>query len=778
LRFQSMRKALALLLTSLLIATTLPTSVAADEPEPIAWGIEYDYTNLNTDIASMIGIDLQEVFQEVMAAGDDSGIDLLIGSVTTGTTTIVFEQYDGPMATLSVDGTPTDFSTKVTELTVRHGILDDFAIHSEWSDSFGGIDLTIGYDSEQLFNADVVYTEYFDSDMGLHGMDMEMEIEAMIEYTIGFSGELSGDGETLPFDIDFTIGTSFDINNGLLEVRMDEASPLYTEQADLEAGEQLQWHCNDDMDYEDEPYVNEDMEYNDDGEMYTSIDIGDGCADHNIHYETETSVLLELTGIPTEEFGLPAGDFDVTISDTVTDMYDGEVELFFMGGVMGLLDEPTQMITIDDGSAIEVHQAYASPTPMPFPAMWAMLWANSVVGSGDYPGIVDALLNNENFEEAFGSWADDILEGDEGEEEYFICANLNEIPYDYVEDGYDDCGDNSDEEFVCDDGEVIYGSWVNDGDDDCANGEDETYKKADDVEIYLSMKGASESEMEFDYEVYGMDYDENYEISWTVTDDEGTTSDAGSDAVTDGSNEVYATEYAEIDGFGEYCIDIEVTRMSDNQVVGTEQECDSVSQDIEPSDRLITIVEALGESTLENTMESFGQNLENRLSGFEDDFDIAYEDGMIYALYDTDTDRFVGFQLVASPGGTQWYTLIGPESTAYGTPQRGVSVTYFTGIAAVEEAAEIEDQTDLSDLVDVTQHNTYEVDAVNDGVDPETLPDEPNTGENGETVEDGETGEEITEEEVSGLLPFLSPITTLAMIALAGMFVSIRSKDE
>ena len=45
------------------------------------------------------------------------------------------------------------------------------------------------------------------------------------------------------------------------------------------------------------------------------------------------------------------------------------------------------------------------------------------------------------------------------------------------------------------------------------------------------MNGASESEMNFDYEVQGMEYDENYEISWTVTDDEGTTSDAGSTAV-------------------------------------------------------------------------------------------------------------------------------------------------------------------------------------------------------------------------------------------------------
>ena len=752
-----MRKALTLILVGLMIGTTLPASVAAEETEPIAFGIEYNYSNLNTDIASMIGLDLQEVFQEVMAAGDDAGIDLLIGSVTSGSTTIVFEQYDGPMKTLTVDGTQADFSTKVTELTVRHGLLDDFAVHSEWSDSYGGIDLTIGYDSEQLFNADVVYTEYFDSEMGLHGMDMEMDVEAEIEYAFGLNGELSGDDETMPFDIELKLGTSFEINNGLLEVRMDEASPLYTEMVNLRPGQTLTWNCG-----TDERYV--ESEFDD-------VDVGDLCSERNIHYETETSVLLELTGIPTEEFGLPEGDFDFTVSDTVTDMYDGDVELFFMGGGMELLDEPTQMITIDDGSMIEVHQAYASPTPLAFPAMWAMMWANSVVGSGDYPGIVDALLGNDDIDDAFGGWFDEILESaEEDDDDYFVCANLNEIPREYVEDGYDDCGDNSDERFVCDDGGEIPGGWVNDGMEDCSNGEDETYEQPESVDIYVYMNDASESEMNFDYEVHGMEYGENYEISWTVTDDEGTTSDAGSAAITDGSYSAYESANAEINGFGEYCVDIVVTQLSDDEIVGTQQECESVSQDIEPSDRLMTIAEALAESTLENTLESFGQNLENRLSNFEDDFDVAYEDGMAYALYDANDDRFVGFQLVASPGGTQWYTLIGPESSAYGTPQRGLSITYFTGVDATQEAAEIEDQTDLSDLVDVTQHNTDEVEAVNTGVDPATLPENTN--------DDVDETSEATEDDLSELLPFLSPITTLAMIALAGMFVSIRSKDE
>ena len=451
----------------------------------------------------------------------------------------------------------------------------------------------------------------------------------------------------------------------------------------------------------------------------------------------------------------------------------GEVELFFMGGAMQLLDEPAQMITIDDGSTLEVHQAYASPTPLAFPAMWAMMWANSVVGSGDYPTIVDALMGNANFEEIFGDFADEIegeLEGGDDDEYYFTCANLNEIPEDYLEDGYDDCGDNSDEEFFCNNGDEIPPGWVNDGYEDCENGEDETMGPQ--YDLYIDMMSSSEDEMEFDYSIYGLDYDEDYEVSWTVTNDEGTTSDAGSMVVTQ-DDYAYGYETASINGPGEYCIDVEVTRLSDDVMISESQECDSVSRDMEPSDKVVTIVEAIAESTLENALEIFGENLENRLSNFEDDFDIAYEDGMAYALFDAEDDRFVGFQLVASPGGTQWYTLIGPESNAYGTPTRGVSVTYFTGLAAQEEAEVIEDQTELADLVDLTTHNTDEVEAVNEGIDPETLPEDPVDPEGGT---EGETN--TTQEEASSLLPFVSPLMTVSMIALAGMFVTIRSKDE
>ena len=70
---------------------------------------------------------------------------------------------------------------------------------------------------------------------------------------------------------------------------------------------------------------------------------------------------------------------------------------------------------------------------------------------------------------------------DESDDE-FMCNDGSTIPMSFVNDGDNDCGDNSDEnvdmdesddEFMCDDGSTIPMSFVNDGDEDCDGGEDE-----------------------------------------------------------------------------------------------------------------------------------------------------------------------------------------------------------------------------------------------------------------------------------------------------------------
>jgi PGF-CTERM protein len=85
----------------------------------------------------------------------------------------------------------------------------------------------------------------------------------------------------------------------------------------------------------------------------------------------------------------------------------------------------------------------------------------------------------------------------DGGEHSFICGNGDEIPFEWVNDGEEDCPDGADEQqyeadgsemnwFDCHDGSEIWIHQVNDGTDDCAYGEDESHGTddgGDDLEI-------------------------------------------------------------------------------------------------------------------------------------------------------------------------------------------------------------------------------------------------------------------------------------------------------
>ena len=98
--------------------------------------------------------------------------------------------------------------------------------------------------------------------------------------------------------------------------------------------------------------------------------------------------------------------------------------------------------------------------------------------------------------------------GDDDSEEMFPCDGGNTwIPWDWVNDGYEDCEDGSDEYdddgsdsdnesgmWMCDNGEEIPEDWVNDGYEDCEDGSDEYDDGDDDYAFYCSNDGEDYAE--------------------------------------------------------------------------------------------------------------------------------------------------------------------------------------------------------------------------------------------------------------------------------------------
>ena len=139
---------------------------------------------------------------------------------------------------------------------------------------------------------------------------------------------------------------------------------------------------------------------------------------------------------------------------------------------------------------------------------YALMWGDAVVITVDQtlpktaiPVHWDGLPDFNNHDDDWDDDDDGHDHDDDGESDnepdMFVCDNGNEIPMDWVNDGMDDCGDNSDEYdndnsddgdhdhdndgesdnepdmFVCDNGNEIPMDWVNDGMDDCGDNSDE-----------------------------------------------------------------------------------------------------------------------------------------------------------------------------------------------------------------------------------------------------------------------------------------------------------------
>jgi hypothetical protein len=478
---------IALIVTALFLVAALPiTSVnaAPSEESEFFYGVEYDWSSIDSDLTNFTGLDLPEIFTEVMGAADDSGFDLIIGQLMTGSSNVYIHHTEdiSPQTIKDYDGDSVSVWSRTTDVTLRHGGLVDGILMTDWSEStFGmnttGFDIDITSSSQNVLSVDILYTEYLDDSYNLIGADMDFSMNTYTSTSFDFDATFEGDGEELPIDFNVAMSFGYSITDSSSQWRLESPDPIYVE---LSSEDDYGWGAT--------------------GDLF-------GDYDGSIDYS------FSVTGIPTEDFGFDSGEFDIEISDSLTQT-DGDFE---MGGVYTEFDfimGDDMTVDLGDGNGLTTQVQSCENCPPGNPLMFVMM--GNVIG-GASEAFVDDIGESfseglsENLVELFDVGGDDDDDyDDEYYDDWFYCDSGDVIYSWQQNNGYPDCYDGSDEEilmaemsysndqdqfiniftinnemlnlnagwpyYTCDDGSQIEWYMLNDeswDDFDCESGEDE-----------------------------------------------------------------------------------------------------------------------------------------------------------------------------------------------------------------------------------------------------------------------------------------------------------------
>ena len=494
-----------MLLTAL--APLAAVQAAPDEASEYYYGVEYDWTSLDSDLQNVTGLDVQELFTEIMEDADNAGFNLDLGQLTTGSTNVYVHQTEDISAQTveNLNGTDVQVWSRTSDVTLRHGVLSNAIIMTDWSETtFGSsttsFDVDVVATAENVLTVDILYTEYLNDAYELVGADMNIDMTVGADLDLGVDISLEGGGEDLNVDFDTGIDFTYSIASSDAEWRLGQPSPIYIQAAQ---NDHTQMFCVDDA--EDVEVV---IEGSGDAEIH------DLCGELSGTFAGTADYELSLTGLPTEEFGLDAGEFDITVSDNLAESgnYQGDADELDGTSFSMRSDTPLQ---VDLGDGTNLNVVACDTCPPGSPMMFAMMGGVLAQASGAFgEAVAEELEANiedslaDVFEDLFG--IGDSAEGngmDNGETTpMFTCDDGDLVRLNYVNDGEEDCNDGSDEEdffvyvstysttpsytffgtvpheelsiesnddFLCDDGSLISWYQVNNGYNNCQDGSDE-----------------------------------------------------------------------------------------------------------------------------------------------------------------------------------------------------------------------------------------------------------------------------------------------------------------
>ena len=471
----------------LLLTSIAPAAAATGPSDSVIWGVSYDWGNFEGDVLEMTGVDTNAANEDLEAAAEYAGFDLASDQVLSGSSHFFIESWDDDetVEIQDIHGNTHQVSQRITELTVRHGLLADAGFTASWLDNDEAIDIWYSASQEMSLVIDATYVEYVDSDLLVYGADLEMS--GLVSNTADLSMNLQviAAGEVEAPEVDLGYSISMEVPSLSSEWRVDQ--PLdYLQQLNEEPS-----------DGGDDTFVCDNGEeipayWENDGEEDCSDgsdengSSGIGTIDGTFTTLTGYSLSAEISGIPTEEIGVNLDTFNVELSDNVPGQGSFSENFLNIDGQMAEWNWEcppvggTEDLTIDD-TTVEVQCGLAAPVS---PGM-AVMMAQSLAPAFDN-GVQEL---SSVLQQQIESWIEEISGGDGGDD-VFVCDNGEEIPANWENDGEEDCSDGSDENdegstFTCDNGEEIPANWENDGEEDCSDGSDENDG---------SMEGSEQSE--------------------------------------------------------------------------------------------------------------------------------------------------------------------------------------------------------------------------------------------------------------------------------------------
>ncbi|MBL6732809.1 MAG: hypothetical protein ISP82_07685, partial [Candidatus Poseidoniaceae archaeon] len=334
---------------------------------------------------------LPEIFSEFMGAASDAGFELIIGQVNSGSSNIYTHYYEdiSPQTIKDVDNMDVDVWSRTNDVTIRHGGLFDGIFMTEWLEqSFGseptGFDVDIEVGLQNMLNIDITYVEYFNNDNYLVGADMAFSISTSSDLGFSFDAEIQGNGDNIPVDFDLDMSYGFSITNSQTEWRLNGPSPVYTS---FSSGSNGIWDCN----------------------------IDDDCGTIDSDFNASIDYSFSVSGIPTEDFGLDEGEFDIEVSDMISKTnleFNDHVEDVNVEFSMG------DSMVVDLGNGPSTNVVACDSCPPGNPLMFLMM-GEVIANSGQTfaEEIADEFVDNldQDILDIFG--IDDTDDEDEQEEE-------------------------------------------------------------------------------------------------------------------------------------------------------------------------------------------------------------------------------------------------------------------------------------------------------------------------------------------------------------------------